>query len=88
MSSLAPSTSAMKWSGLAVQWRHAMSPAPATATFPNDAPASHPFFRYVETLDASGITAGCGSGCCPDNLVTRGQMAVFLTKALGLSWPY
>lgn len=36
----------------------------------------------------SGITAGCGTGYCPDNPVTRGQMAVFLTKALGLYWPY
>jgi hypothetical protein len=65
-----------------------MSPAPATATFPNDVPTSHPFFRYVEALYASGITAGCGTGYCPDNPVTRGQMAVFLTKALGLYWPW
>ncbi len=62
--------------------------APATATFPNDVPTSHPFFRYVEALYASGIIAGCGSGYCPDDPVTRGQMAVSLTKALGLYWPW
>jgi hypothetical protein len=61
-----------------------VSPAPATATF-GDVPTSHPFFRYVEALVASGITAGCGGGnYCPDAALTRGQMAVFLSKALGL----
>jgi hypothetical protein len=34
---------------------------------------------------ASGITAGCGGGnYCPDAPLTRGQMAVFLSKGLGL----
>lgn len=34
---------------------------------------------------ADGITGGCGSGNrCPNNSVTRGQMAVFLTKTVGL----
>lgn len=62
----------------------AVSPAPPTATF-NDVPTNHPFFKYIEALAASGITGGCGSGnYCPDNPVTRGQMAVFLAKALGL----
>jgi hypothetical protein len=61
-----------------------VSPAPGTATF-NDVPTNHPFFRYVEALYASGITAGCGSNnFCPDAPVTRGQMSVFLAKALGL----
>jgi hypothetical protein len=85
---LASAQPGIEWSGASVTWRRAMSPAPATATFPTDVPTSHPFFRYVEALYASGITAGCGSGYCPDNPVTRGQMAVFLTKALGLYWPY
>ena len=61
-----------------------VSAAPATATF-LDVPASNPFFQFVEALAASGITAGCGGGnYCPNNPVTRGQMAVFLAKALGL----
>ena len=65
-----------------------VSPAPATATFPNDVPTSHPFFRFVEALAASGVTGGCGAGSyCPDAPVTRGQMAVFLATALGLHFP-
>ena len=64
-----------------------VSPAPAQATF-GDVPTNHPFFQYVEALAASGITAGCGNGnFCPDAPLTRGQMAVFLSKALGLHWP-
>ena len=64
-----------------------VSPAPGNATFA-DVPKSHPFFQYIEALAASGITAGCGGGkFCPDKPLTRGQMAVFLSKALGLQWP-
>ncbi len=64
-----------------------VSPAPSTATF-TDVPTSHPFFPYVEALAAAGITGGCGGGnYCPDSSVTRGQMAVFLSRALGLHWP-
>jgi hypothetical protein len=63
-----------------------VSPAPASATFA-DVPTSHVFFRYIEALADSGITAGCGGGnFCPDQAVSRGQMAVFLAKALGLHW--
>jgi hypothetical protein len=68
-------------------FRRQVSPAPAAATF-NDVPTSHPFFQFVEALAASGITAGCGTAIyCPDQPLTRGQMAVFLAKALGLHWP-
>ena len=63
------------------------SPPPAVARF-NDVPSNHPFFQYIEALAASGITAGCGPDTfCPNSPVTRGQMAVFLVKALGLYWP-
>jgi len=74
--------------GVRVFWRRKPSPAPAAASF-NDVPTGHPFFQFVEALAASGITAGCGNGnFCPNTAVTRGQLAVFLTKALGLHWPY
>jgi hypothetical protein len=64
-----------------------VSPAPAQASF-GDVPTDHPFFQFVEALAASGITAGCGNGnFCPDAPLTRGQMAVFLSKAIGLHWP-
>jgi S-layer homology domain len=65
-----------------------VSPAPPAATF-GDVPTTHVFFQFIEALNASGITAGCGSGnFCPDAPLTRGQMAVFLSKALGLHFPY
>lgn len=71
-----------------IWWRRAVSPAPATATF-SDVPTTDPAFQFVEALAASGITAGCGGGnYCPDAPLTRRQMAVFLSKALGLRWPY
>ncbi len=64
-----------------------VSPPPDTADF-NDVPTGHPYFQFVEALFRSGITAGCGGGnFCPDSPVTRGQMAVFVAKALGLYWP-
>ena len=70
-----------------VWWRRVVSPAPFPATF-NDVSPRHAFYQYIEALAASGITVGCGSGnYCPDSAVTRGQMAVFLAKALGLHWP-
>jgi hypothetical protein len=79
----APSTNAAL---TAVRVYHTLqvSPAPAVATFA-DVPTSHPFFRFVEALAASGITVGCGGGnFCPDAALTRGQMAVFLSLGLGL----
>ena len=72
--------------GALVGYRLQVSPAPATATF-NDVPTSHPFFQYIEALAASGITGGCQAApplYCPDAPLTRGQMAVFLAKGLGL----
>lgn len=61
-----------------------VSPDPAGQTFP-DVPFGHPQHRFVEALFAAGITAGCGGGnYCPDAPLTRGQMAVFLSIALGL----
>ena len=70
-----------------IWWRRVVSDPPATPTF-GDVPASHPFYQFIEALAKSGITGGCGSGnYCPDNPLTRGQMATFLAKALGLHWP-
>lgn len=42
---------------------------------------------YIEAIAAAGITHGCnalGDRYCPDEKVTRGQMAAFLVRALGL----
>lgn len=63
-----------------------LSPKPGFATF-GDVPTWHPFHRAIEALYASRITVGCGGGnYCPERGVTRGEMAVFLAKALGLHW--
>jgi hypothetical protein len=73
--------------GAVVGYKLQVSPAPPTATF-GDVPTNHPFFQFIEALAKAGITGGCGGGdYCPDNPVTRGQMAVFLAKALGLQFP-
>jgi hypothetical protein len=72
---------------LRVGYRLQVSVPPATATF-NDVPVSDSAFQFIEALAASGITAGCGGGnFCPDATLTRRQMAVFLAKGLGLSFP-
>ena len=81
-------TAANKVAAFRVYYRLQVSPAPATATFPNDVPTSHPLFRFVEAMAASGLTGGCGAGSfCPDSPLTRGQMSVFLSVALGLHFP-
>jgi hypothetical protein len=41
--------------------------------------------RFVHYLAAAGITAGCGDGnYCPDRVLGRDEMAVFITKAFDL----
>ncbi len=76
----------LRFRGVIVRWKRQVSPAPASATF-SDVPTNHWAFQHVEALVDSGITSGCGgSTYCPDQPVTRAQMAVFLSKALGLHW--
>ncbi len=42
------------------------------------------FENDIQRLAASGITQGCAPGrFCPDDVVTRGQMAAFLVRAYG-----
>ena len=73
--------------GMRVGYVLQVSPGPGTATF-SDVPTNHPFFKFVEALVAAGITSGYGDGRFGVNdPVTRGQMAVFLSAALGLQWP-
>ncbi len=67
-----------------IYYRLQLSPAPLTATFA-DVPTGYIYFRAIEALAASGITSGCGGGnFCPDQNVTRGELAKFLANALGL----
>jgi hypothetical protein len=49
-----------------------------------DVPLVHPFVAWIEGLSGAGITGGCGTNprrYCPDDSVTRAQMAVFLLKS-------
>ena len=49
-------------------------------SFP-DVPTTQQFYKFIENLFHNGITGGCGGGnYCPNNSVTRAQMAVFLLK--------
>ena len=74
----------LQFKGVRLSWSRQISPAPATATF-NDVPPGSFGFQHIEALGDSGITGGCGGGnYCPDNPITRAQMAVFLARALGL----
>lgn len=71
-----------------VYYKRQISPAPGTATF-SDVPLGAFGFQHIEALAASGITGGCGGGLfCPNNNVTRAEMAIFLAKALGLHYPF
>jgi len=48
-----------------------------------DVPRSNPFYRKIETLLHRRITSGCSpTEYCPDQNVSRGQMAVFVSKGI------
>ncbi|HNB32110.1 MAG TPA: S-layer homology domain-containing protein [Saprospiraceae bacterium] len=59
------------------------SPPNVSATFGDT--SGHWAEDWIEQLAAEGITSGCAAGLyCPENPVTRDQMAVFLVKAFNL----
>ncbi len=60
------------------------APPPATGTRFVDVPLTHPFVRFIEQLAAENITSGCATDpprFCPDDAVTRAQMAKFLPRS-------
>lgn len=58
----------------------ALHPLPQRFT---DVATNHPFFGDIEFLAQAGITNGCSvAEFCPDSVVTRGQMAAFLERAM------
>jgi hypothetical protein len=76
-------------SGAIVRYTLQVSPAPGTPSF-NDVPTSDQGYQYIQALVAAGVTGGCDASpplYCPDDFVTRRQMAIFIAKALGLQWP-
>jgi len=67
--------------------RSAFVPPPATGTIFTDVTLANPFAAWIEALFLLGITGGCSGGpppaptqFCPDAIVNRQQMAVFLLK--------
>ena len=67
-------------------------PPPATGTVFDDVPAASPFAPWIEELARQEIVAGCVAppppalpSYCPNAVVNRQQMAVFLLKAKGSS---
>ncbi len=72
--------------GARIFWERQVSPKPGTASF-SDVPTTSALFQFVEALHAAGITNGYPDGRFGVNdPITRGQMAVFLSVALGLHW--
>jgi hypothetical protein len=65
-----------------------VAPAMAAPSF-TDVPESNVFYKDIEWLSAMEITKGCNPPTndhyCPNNNVTRGQMAAFLVRALNLT---
>jgi len=61
-------------------------PAPVADVRFDDIDASSFHAPFVERLAELGVTEGCGdgSGFCPDQTVSRAEMAVFLARAYEL----
>jgi len=57
-------------------------PPAASGMVFQDVPANYWAAAWIEQLSAEGVTGGCGSGrYCPEGIVSRDQMAVFLLRA-------
>jgi len=53
-----------------------------------DVPVNHLFYTEIGKLSARGVTLGCGNGnFCPNDPVTREQMAAFIIRATGVFDP-
>lgn len=60
-----------------------------TTPYFSDVPVTHPFFKFIQKLRDLGVTSGCSANrFCPDDPVTRGQMAVFIIAARYGAVPY
>ena len=61
------------------------NPAPITNSRFSDVTDGSFHAPFIERMAELGVTKGCGDGTfCPDDTVTRYQMAVFLTRAFNL----
>lgn len=68
-----------------------VTPAPSAPFSVNafsDVPTTHPYFTEITNIAERQVTLGCtASTYCPDDFVTRGQMAAFIIRALGMPNP-
>ncbi len=68
---------------ICLQYASVTTPPPALF---DDVPAAHWAYSFVTALSNAGITGGCSSNpplFCPDESITRAQMAVFIEAFLG-----
>jgi uncharacterized repeat protein (TIGR02543 family) len=55
----------------------------STNPYFTDVPSNYWAFKFIQKMAELGITGGCtATTYCPDDLVTRKEMAVFITRAL------
>ena len=60
-------------------------PATGSSTGFGDVQSTHWAAAWIKQLVVEGITAGCGNGnYCPEQAVTRAQMAVFLVRTFSI----
>lgn len=72
--------------GALIRWQRLPAVFPGTSF--TDLFTQPPGTDAAEALYQSGITEGCGAGnFCPNDPVTRLQLAKMLHRALGLYWP-
>ncbi|MGV8040769.1 MAG: carboxypeptidase regulatory-like domain-containing protein [Thermoanaerobaculaceae bacterium] len=71
---------------LSAKYGSTYQPPPATGTVFADVPIDHWAGAWIEQLAVEGITAGCAPGLfCPDGVVDRAQMAVFLVTTFSMA---
>ena len=64
------------------------TPPPASGTTFSDVRISYWAASWVEQFAREGISSGCGNGnFCPDDVVTRAQMAVFIANVFNVPIP-
>lgn len=61
------------------------TPPAGTGVMFLDVPFTNTYVSWIERLAVQGVTSGCGGGnYCPNDAVSRAQMAVFLKNIFGL----
>lgn len=73
----------LQFSGFAGWGTWAAYYPPATLQRFEDVPPAQPFFHSINTIALWGLSVGCSTNrFCPDDLVTRGDMAAFVIRGI------